>query len=769
MVMLAFVGAALACPTFAAAQDNNPLSSCKRQNGDLRSYSQIPEQIAGRPGALRYTFTGSPVRAVCDDTTLEADIIVYETDTKLIHASGNVLFQQNDLRISAERAELNGVTKLGTFYVAYGSARMSNTTSAQPAQFGTGQPDVLFYGEEIERTAPKSYRLSHGGFTTCTQPTPRWEMTESSGKMTLDKYAFLRNVVLRVKDVPLLYIPAIYYPINKEGRSTGFLMPVYKSSTVTGATLENTFFWAINRSQDATFYDDWTSKTGQGFGTQYRYIYSGDSRGQFNFLMNNQPEVLATDGTVETAATRSYSIDGNANQSFPRGFRLIGRTNYFTNVATEQLQQNIYDSSQRDRSFSVQFTGGLKRYRFSATADQADYFYGTTPGQRTGHLPSATFTVSEKPIGHSPIYVGASAQTDYLIRQSDLSDPTTNQNLWRFDGAPTIRVPFSTLPYLNATFEGSWRYTYWNQSIDQTTQTQVPVSLARQIVDLNARFVGPSFERVFDTPHNGYADRFKHVIEPSVTVDHTTPFDQLDSVVKNPGVDPGGGGDTTITYQLSNRILARRVAKPGPDGEARPGITRDIFDVDINQSYYTNSLAANFDTQYQSSSLTTDETAKPNPFSPLSVNIRSSPFDSTTAQFRMEFDSRYRVLRTLSAGGSVNVDLAQFSVNWSKREAIPEIPGFEVASDDLNGGVRIKTHDNRVGGSYDFSIDVANRAFPNQRIFVYYNSQCCGLNVSWQRASTPLQGIASNSIFAVSFTLAGLGSFSPLGSFGGER
>ena len=38
-------------------------------------------------------------------------------------------------------------------------------------------------------------------------------------------------MVMRVKDVPLLYLPAMYYPINKDDRATGFLMPTYGTST----------------------------------------------------------------------------------------------------------------------------------------------------------------------------------------------------------------------------------------------------------------------------------------------------------------------------------------------------------------------------------------------------------------------------------------------------------------------------------------------------------------------------------------------------------
>ena len=39
------------------------------------------------------------------------------------------------------------------------------------------EPDVYFYGTLVEKTGEDRYKVTKGGFTTCVQPTPRWEMT----------------------------------------------------------------------------------------------------------------------------------------------------------------------------------------------------------------------------------------------------------------------------------------------------------------------------------------------------------------------------------------------------------------------------------------------------------------------------------------------------------------------------------------------------------------------------------------------------------------
>ena len=193
------------------------------------------------------------------------------------------MFVSSDNRVAAERMEFNTRTRTGTFFIASGVASLAGEQRIDRSLFGTQEPDAYFWGETIEKLGPKTYRITNGGFTTCVQPTPRWELVSGSVTLTLEEHAFLKNSILKVKGVPLFYLPVMYYPINKEDRSTGFLIPTYGSSTIRGQTLSNAFFWAINRSQDATFYYDYYSKTGQGFGSEYRYVEAPGSAGTAHF------------------------------------------------------------------------------------------------------------------------------------------------------------------------------------------------------------------------------------------------------------------------------------------------------------------------------------------------------------------------------------------------------------------------------------------------------------------------------------------------------
>ena len=92
----------------------------------------------------------------------------------------------------------------------------------------------------------------------------------------------------------------------------------------------------------------------------------------------------------------------------------------------------------------------------------------------------------------------------------------------------------------------------------------------------------------------------------------------------------------------------------------------------------------------------------------------------------------------------------------------------------INGVVNVRRFGNRVGGTYAFNYDIEQARFLNQRWVVYYNAQCCGVGLDSQTFN--LQGslvptaVPQDRRFNISFTLAGIGTFSNLfGAFGGQQ
>ena len=172
-------------------------------------------------------------------------------------------------------------------------------------------------------------------------------LTSKTVVLNLDHYTLLRDAVLSVKGVPMFYTPILYYPTKREDRATGFLLPSYGSSTVRGHSLYNAFFWAIDRSQDATFLYDWFSRAGQGAGTEYRYNFGGGSDGNFRTYLLDESLTPESGSTDSPSSTRSYELRGGANQLLPRGLRARARVD--TEHRRYGRSANINDDNQQFR------------------------------------------------------------------------------------------------------------------------------------------------------------------------------------------------------------------------------------------------------------------------------------------------------------------------------------------------------------------------------------------------------------------------------------
>ena len=743
VVVTIAVLAPLVAPAVARAQgQDTPLGECRVFHATNRGAAE--DDRGNRTG-----FYLVNVEITCDDITLYADEVRWTAE--LLTATGHVFLQQQGLSVAAERLEWDRATRRATFYQAVGWAKVSGNL-ADRGSFNALEADLQFSVEKLERIGPRTYKLTNGWWSSCAQPVPRWEITTSSGTYVVGERLIARNAVLRVKKIPVFYTPIIYYPLGEDDRSTGFLMPTYTASSAQGSGLSNAFFWAIDRSQDVTFYHNWFSKAGQGAGAEYRFASGPGSGGQVQFNLLDEHAI----------DRRTYTVRGSVNQRVGRRFQLIGRANYSTDQLTQQLyQQNVYDFSQRERYVGATLSGTRGRYRMSATAEQRDIFQGAIAG-RQGRAPSLAVTMGEKPLGRTHIYFGAAADATSFIRQQDLAQPQTDRSLLRVDMSPTIRAPLSRLSFLTVSTAATLRLTYWTKS--QTVTDGVPViegrTLTRELVDLRADVKGPVFAKIWTPGENGYADQFKHLIEPRISISWLSAFDRFNDVVQIDSIDTLVGGTTTITYGVDNRLLARRRVAGGGRG-----VPREILSVSITQSRYSNALAAAYDSQYHSVNV--------NPYSPIQVTASVTPGEGVHARFQMYIDSKLLKVRSYSASTTLGQGPTQLTAGWSKRQFIPELPGYNTpasATHFLNFSVSTHSVSGKVGGTYAANLDVRARALLQQRVVLNLNAQCCGVSLDFQ---TLRQGVFGSTVlpadrrFGIAFSLAGLGSFSnPFGSFG---
>lgn len=752
-----------AWPAVASAQAQ--LASCGKTFSATPTPQQPPLKDGDDPKTPRpYVAKGIPnsrftyVTLICGNAQLFADEVEIYKDQNVIKARGHVTFIEGAQRITAERMEFNSKTKLGSFWGAQGIMQVAGKPDPK-SMLSTTESDAYFSGERIDKSGPETYRFVNGTFTTCVQPTPRWDVSASNVVIVKDRHAVMRNMVLRVKNVPILYLPWMYYPINKDGRSTGFTMPSYGNSTVRGQMFSSGFFWAINRSQDATISYDYSSKAGQGYGGEYRYIQAPGSEGSARMSVFNGK----AGDTTSLFTSRTYQISAGVTQRLPARLELRGNVDYFSDVRTQQLQQNLNASTNSQRAVEFNLRGNARRVLLDAEAGFRDVFYDTTNGSRIGSLPRVGLTWSQSPIGRSKIYFGATSEFSALIRQDKISDPTTKRNLARFDVNPVVRAPIGSLPYLSVSTAVGFRFTTWSQQLG-TGGVQVAQALHRQLLDLRADLTGPTFTKIFDTPGSHYATRWKHVIQPTFSIQKTTMFEDFAKVPKNDSIDSLVGGVTSMSYGLANRVLAKR-----PSSSGTP-IAQEIASIQVQQTYYSNALAAIYDTSYQSSG-SSNGISK---FSPVSLSATVQPTSGANVNVRMEYDTKYHAVRSTSVGAGANAPLFNANVNWSKQDLLTADAKGQtiktVSYHALNTSAMLRTFDRRFSGTWSWSYDVQRKQQLQQRVTAAYMSQCCGIAMEYQvynLGGLQLSGLQQDKRFNLSFSLAGIGTFSNLlGAFG---
>jgi LPS-assembly protein len=730
--------------------------------GDNSPLAQILQNTQNRlecPSVDYCRLTGQVDIEISAGTRFFADEIdLFTRPTFRIVASGNVVFSGPEGRIAAERVEYNVTDGTGTFHLASGIISLGDTVDR--VQFGNQDPDVYFYGDTIEKISARSYRLTRGGFTTCVQPTPRWEVTSDSVVINLNDYAIARNMLLRVKGVPLMYLPILYYPIKDEDRATGFLLPTYGSSTLRGQAISNAFFWAIGRSHDATFFHDWYTRTGQGAGAEYRYVAGQGSYGNVRLyhLDQHQAEFVQSGSTTVLPAESTYQIIGAGNQAVGTAIRLHQRIDYTSSVVTKQLyQQDLYQASNASSTVEAGATGSWGALTTGALFQRTETIIDADSSQQYGSSPRLTAAVAPQRLFGLPVYGSVNSEYAYLpFRKIEDGEVSDDKSLARFDVLPTMRAALSRLTYLTLNTSASYRTTYYTRSADDEGDvTSEP--LTRQYLTLRSDVTGPVLAKIWDTPASGYSERMKHLIEPTFALEFIPGINNVDRVLTlSDSSDVIRGDSTRLTYGLNNRLLYRARTT---DGSA--GTTIQFLTIGVQQTYYVTERASLNDQQYVSNGFRSRSVD----LSDVALNIKLTPgprLDSTT---RLEYDVHGEGLHVITTQGTVAMGASSSTINYSRyrRRTTSDADSSMTWSSSLN------LLQGQARGAYALTWDIGRGHILNQSIAMTYLAQCCGIQAEFQKFKlTSGAPIGSDRRFNVSFVLAGLGTFSNFfGAFGG--
>jgi LPS-assembly protein len=667
--------------------------------GEMRvraeSYEQVEKGHWEARGFVDLRLSDFRVQADRADVTEEEQ----PDGTKKQHmvAEGNVVFLRGPERLAGDRLEMDDS----------GHGFLTNG-------IGYVEPGVFVEGRRVERIDDRTYRVEGGKFTSCAQPNPRWMFKSSNAKIKVEDKIIAKNVLFEVKGVPAFYIPYLYYPIRKDGRSTGFLFPHFGYSSYRGFEVGSGFFWAAGRTWDQTFYADSYSKLGYGFGHELRYLEKSPSRGSFRtyvFDANDRPSL-------------DYDLDWNALQMLPGNVKASVSVRRYSDLLFQQrFHDNFNLATNRTEHYSVNLERDLKLAVLSAYADSTSTFFGTDYKHVNGHLPGVSLRRFPRQLGWGGIVFGLEATADSL----QYGDLTRVDRYLRMDVGPTLSRPLS-LSFLDVTPQVAYRFTRYGSSYatdEAGTSGLFGSALNRSFFETSLDVRGPTFSRVFETPGFSYSERFKHTIGPEFNWTYRTRVNDFNAIPKFDGEDYYLGTNQ-ISFSLVQRFFAKRPSRTGK-GKKAP---YEFFTWRLMQTYYVQIAdgQSNFDPNYSSSAF--GPGLKPEHLSPLMSKMRFRPSPGFSTDFAVEYDVNFKQVRRTSLYGNWSQPRFNLTGGWSRSVRLSEDPAKRiVGAESLRGGGAFEVLRKRfsVEGSADY--DVKNKTLWQMRGQLHYAVQCCGFVV----------------------------------------
>jgi LPS-assembly protein len=634
------------------------------------------------------TATGH-VRIAFRDIVLEADRVEINQKTKDAVATGNVVLQEGDRRITGERIEFNLETRLGKLWAAWGYA----------------DPEIIFEAKEVEKTGEDRYDLKSARVTSCNQPRPQWQLAASSGTYYTGHYVRLVNARLEVFGVPVLYLPYFQYPAKRD-RSTGLLFPAIGSNNVYGFYVGESFFWAINRSADATVSYEWYKNRGSAVMSEVLYTPSKNITGAFS--SENRFD------TLEDRTRSAYRF--SHNQRIGRTFRVGADIHYASDERIDQdYSQSISRISSRTRNSSVFVARNWSRYSLLASAAEQVFLSGSERTDR--RLPVVQFGVRDTPL-LGPLTGSLRTSGSRFSQKFSAPDFFTWE---RLDFDPVVSMPLNPFPWLKVSPGVEYHLTYYTKSYAPGSDRQdvLDEGYLRRYAAYWVQLVGPIFGKVFHTPDNFYAEKYKHVIEPSVSYTYTQDIDPDGQSIQIDGIDRIYPVNQ-LSFDLRNRLLAKREVIAG--GKAVP---YEFLTFGLSLAYSLDrALGTYLDGRNTQSVVPAFDGSRRGP---LVGSLRFVPVQRFSAAYRFYFDTDATVFTSQSLGGSFHGDGWSTDVTYTRGRSVDQ-----VTQNALRGSVStVLGRRLELWGSVSY--DVLNENLQQLGSSAVYKTQCCGFGVGYSR------------------------------------
>ncbi len=449
-----------------------------------------------------------PIRPGMNDKTNKSDAPTfigakasrYQQDEQVATLAGDVVMRQGSMQAEADeaslyqaenRGELNGNVRVrdnGALLVGDHAEVQLDTGEAKVdnAEYVLHKSRIRGNALYAKRAENAIIRLKDGTYTTCEPNSNAWQL--KGNNITLNPatgFGTATNVTLRVRDIPVLYTPYIYFPID-DRRQSGFLPPSFSSGGESGFTLVTPYYFNLAPNYDATLYPRYMSKRGMLMEGEFRYL-TKSSEGQFGgaYLNDDNDERSRQSDYEKTRYMLNWQHKGGLDSRVLTevDYTKISDPYYFQDLQTDQI--GVESQSFVNQQGAVTYRGDNYTARVNAQAYELATVSEITPYNR---LPQITF---DGALPYHPGGVNFAYETEAVRFERDLQNgmftdegglPTrrldtyvtglTRANGTRLNAAPSVELPLNwTYGYVTPKLK--YEYTKYDLDLDGTGKSQM--------------------------------------------------------------------------------------------------------------------------------------------------------------------------------------------------------------------------------------------------------------------------------------------------------
>ncbi len=767
-----------------------PQRTSEAVSTDRLQVDATTQTVSGPANARVFVYEGN-VDARIGTYRLQADkLTVYEATNKVI-AEGNVVFDQGDQqRITGTRAEWNYKTKTGFF--------VDSTGFTNQTQDGTR---IYFTADRIEKVSLDTFIATNVQITACDEEVPKWSFHAKHAKIKTGDRVRVYSPNLRIKKIPIFYLPYASVSLKQRDRESGFLTPTFSGSGEKGFRLSNAYYQTLGRSADLTFRNDIYTQRGIGLGADLRT--RANSRSFLNagfYSVKDRIFGPSADATHPDQGGSSLYVNGV--HYFPNGFIAAADVNVTSNLAYRQVfSDSIQQVISPEETSQVFVNKDYKDYSFNFLARSQ---VTSLPNSRIRirELPSVTMDKRPSPLSFIkklPIYFSFEGGAEGVSRKETVEDLAsfrtevggepivTPSIVQRLDFHPRITLPLSFAGW-SLTATGAGRVTFYSNSLDPSNRSVLSRDLTRSYGEFELDLRPPAFFRDFHRSSGTFF--FRHVIEPYVIYRKISGIHNFDRIIRFDDVD--AIADTNeIEFGVSNRFFTRRstenvsnaAIRATKSGEKVPLSSQpyEALTITVRGKYFFDPLFGGALTPGRRNQFYPIDTLSgfsyggvPRRFSPVNIDARYRPRANIFVDLRTDLDTRGGGLRALSATFGINRALVQAFQTFYYTRAIDLVPSLAKFADPrgLEAGTLRGSQwspslflGNRERGLYggaSFFFDFqtrpgkGNSSLISSTVTVGYSWDCCAITAQNYTFNV---GLRKENRVVFSFRLNGIGTF----------